>query len=780
MHNKFSLLIVLSIFMMDMTFGQHPWVAYPTANNSDYGVFHFRKSFTLDQRPDELVLHISADNRYKLYVNGQKVCYGPAKGDLQTYKYDVIDVAEFLKEGENVFAAIVFNEGKDMAMSLFSNQTSFMLESENEAYSFLNSDQNWKTYQNTAYSPVTYQQMLWDEPWFRGYYACGPGDRVKSDIYPWGWQNLNFNDNDWEDAETLVFQKEPWPLVPRNIPFMADHEVHPETVRRAGDLTITNFFDEGKSPMVIPAHSKVEIIIDFGHLTMGYPQLTVEGGAGSTIKMSFAEALYQEFNLKAHRDSVGNYTMEGVYDVYITDGPERTFEPLWKRTARYVALTVETQNGPLQLKDLYFEYSGYPYENMATFKSSNDTLNTIFEMCQRTLAMCSGETYYDTPFYEQLSYGGDNLPISHISLYSTTDDQLLREMLRIYPQSVNSETGLMKSAYPSRFDFDMGGWSMAWAQTLDDYFRMKGDSAFVRQFVPAINGILDYYKRHTNENLQVLGTINTQNFLDWSITTSSIPRRNEAGDIENSLMLTAFYILTLEKMSDLYGDLGLEERSLEMNAEAEYLKAGMMQHGWNPELGLFRDHVGQEIYSQHTNILAILADIVPEEDQRALLYKVLHSKVFDEYASSFWTYFVFNAMEKLGEEDLIVNHLGFWKDFINRGFTTTGETGFASHDRSDCHAWSAHPAYYFLHSIAGIKHVGIGFKEILIEPHLGDLKSLATTMPLEQGTLSINYQIEGSMVMAKIEVPNGLKANFKSGERKISLNPGMNEFTFKQ
>ena len=34
-------------------------------------------------------------NCFVLFVNGHRICYGPVKGDLQTYKYDVIDVAVF-------------------------------------------------------------------------------------------------------------------------------------------------------------------------------------------------------------------------------------------------------------------------------------------------------------------------------------------------------------------------------------------------------------------------------------------------------------------------------------------------------------------------------------------------------------------------------------------------------------------------------------------------------------------------------------------------------------
>jgi alpha-L-rhamnosidase len=167
-----------------------PWVSYPSANQTAYGVYHFRKSFDLNNVPDELVIHVSADNRYNLFVNGQRVCYGPAKGDLQTYKYDVIDIAPFLKPGENLLAVLVYNGGEDRPLALLTVQTAFMLRAEDEEFSLLNTDSGWKTYKNPAYEVISYYEMLFRERWFYGFYACGGGDEVFAEKYPWGWETV--------------------------------------------------------------------------------------------------------------------------------------------------------------------------------------------------------------------------------------------------------------------------------------------------------------------------------------------------------------------------------------------------------------------------------------------------------------------------------------------------------------------------------------------------------------------------------------------------------------
>jgi hypothetical protein len=762
--------LFLLVLVLEVEAQNAPWISYPSANQTNYGVYHFRKSFDLKEVPEELVVHVSADNRYNLFVNGERVCYGPAKGDLQTYKYDIVDIAPFLQPGENLLAALVYNGGADKPLAFLSVQTAFLLRAEDNKFSELNTGTDWKVYKNPAYEVISYNEMLFKERWFYGFYACGGGDDVDASKFPWGWETVDFDDSAWLAAEPLVFDKQPpWNLVPRNIPFMADHLVYPAKIRRTNGVDIEPQVWKGKSTLTIPANTSASILVDFEVLTMGYPELTLSGGKNGSVQVKYAEALYEKVNLKAHRDSVEGKTMFGVWDVFRPDGGQRTFRPLWKRCFRYVQFNVETKDEPLEIVSYINEYSGYPYPDMATFESDNDKLDEIFEISKRTLRMCSGETYYDTPFYEQLSYGGDNRPIAAISTYNSTDDRLLREVLRLYPQSENKETGLFKSAYPSRFDFDMGSWSMAWIQTLQDYYFMRGDSAFVAQFVEKIEGVLDFYEYHLDEHTGMIGAVDNKNFVDWSITKGSLVRPNEQGEIEQSALLTLFYAHTLDCAVRLYREIGLEEKAAYWEEISEGIKVAVYANCWDEKEQLFRDYSDKKNFSQHTNLYAILCDVVPPSQQKELLHRILNYEKFDEMASSYFSFFLFKVMEKTGREELFLDNLDFWYNFIDRGHTTCGETGFASHDRSDCHAWSAHPAYYLLSSVCGIKRADIGFNSVKIEPHLGDLKTVQASMPHPKGKISVNYQIKKGKLNAQINLPEGIDGTFHYKNQKIDL-----------
>ena len=74
-----------------------------------YQVLHFRRVFDLKEVPAQFKINVSADNRYRLFVNGKSVSTGPARGDLQHWFFDTVDIAPFLKKGKNVIAALVWD-----------------------------------------------------------------------------------------------------------------------------------------------------------------------------------------------------------------------------------------------------------------------------------------------------------------------------------------------------------------------------------------------------------------------------------------------------------------------------------------------------------------------------------------------------------------------------------------------------------------------------------------------------------------------------------------------
>ena len=113
---------------------------------------------------------------------------------------------------------------------------------------------------------------------------------------------------------------------------------------------------------------------------------------------------------------------------------------------------------------------------------------------------------------------------------------------------------------------------------------------------------------------------------------------------------------------------------------------------------------------------------------------------------------------------------------LTLGLTTWAETPEPT--RSDCHAWSAHPSFDLLATVAGIEPAAPAFNRVTIQPHLGSLKKLNATLPHPQGEITVAYNREGDHLTADVTLPAGLSGNFLWRGKSATLHPGSQHLTF--
>ena len=121
----------------------------------------FRYDFDMQKLPSEAPFLITADQSYKLHVNGQYVCRGPVRGTQSNWHFDIVDILKFLHTGHNWISIEAFTPGKS---TYFYNHkdAAGMLCSANwdngiQIYSNVNS---WQIFRNTAYNSNTAQLSL--------------------------------------------------------------------------------------------------------------------------------------------------------------------------------------------------------------------------------------------------------------------------------------------------------------------------------------------------------------------------------------------------------------------------------------------------------------------------------------------------------------------------------------------------------------------------------------------------------------------------------------------
>ena len=99
-------------------------------------MYHFRRTFDLETQPEKFIIHVSADNRYRLFVNGQSVCRGPARGDLMHWRFETVDIAPYLVKGKNSIAAVVWNFGEFIPLAQMTLRTAFVLAADDSKNKF--------------------------------------------------------------------------------------------------------------------------------------------------------------------------------------------------------------------------------------------------------------------------------------------------------------------------------------------------------------------------------------------------------------------------------------------------------------------------------------------------------------------------------------------------------------------------------------------------------------------------------------------------------------------
>jgi alpha-L-rhamnosidase len=376
------------------------WISCPDNYNSEYGVYLFRKNFFVNSKPNKFIVHVSADNRYKLYINGVYVCNGPARSYLYKWNFESINIASYLQAGMNIISSVVWNFAENSPLAQISGQTGFIVQGNSKTESIINTDTSWLVINDKAYKPVPVS--------INQYYAAGSGEVFNCEKHPWNWMDKDFNTSEWKHAREVETAKPvgcigEWGgpsihlLSQRPIPAMEEKEQRFFKIRRSDIANIPNIPEEflkGKSPITIAPNSKIKILFDQQVLTTAYPILNFSKGRKSSIKLTYAESLFDRNGNKGNRNETDNKQIKGISDIMICDGGDnRIFKTLWWRTFRYIEMEIETKDELLVLNDFYSIFSAYPFDEKASFDCDNPLLKDIWNVGWWTQRLCANETF---------------------------------------------------------------------------------------------------------------------------------------------------------------------------------------------------------------------------------------------------------------------------------------------------------------------------------------------------------------------------------------------------
>ncbi len=741
------------------------------------------KRLQLDKVPGSFIVHVSADNRYKLFVNEKLVSLGPARGEIYHWNFESVDIAPFLAKGENNIAALVWNTGEYGNEAQISFRTAFILQGNGPGEQVLNTDSSWLSSRNEAYSPNP-PQLIYT------YYAAGPGEKVNMNLEMTDWKK-SASVNGWKPAQELfrglpkgVFNwTDGWMLRPSKIPPM---ELTPErlsSARKATGISLPKEFPAEKAALTIPAGKKVTLLLDQGHLTNGYPYLKFSGGKNAVITMGYAEALYidegdkknwRAQNRKGNRNETEGKRFSGVKDEVISNGLKgQEYSPLWWRTWRYLQLEISTSDEDLVIDDVYGLFSGFPFELKASFDAQDSELDKIMETGWRTARLCAMETYMDCPYYEQLQYVGDTRIQALVSLYNAGDDRLMRNAIELLDQSRMAE-GITLSRYPTAHAQEIPPFSLWWISMIHDYWKYRDDMAFIRNMLPGVRQVLNFFRKYQQEDGS-LKNVPYWNFTDWAEEKGWNSGVAPIGKDGLSAALDLQLLNAYQLAAELETSAGMPAFASLYGSAAAKLKATINSRYWNPGRGLFADVSSKDLYSQHVNALAILTGTVSGGNATRLAEKMLKDSAVTQ-ATIYFKYYVNRAVTEAGLGDLYLDLLGDWRKQLAEGLTTWAEISDVDVARSDCHAWGASPNIELFRTVLGIDSDAPGFKKIKIQPHLGKLQKAKGSMPHPNGKIEVMYDLTPGNRKATIVIPDGTTGIFIWKGKSLLLKPGRSSF----
>ncbi|MDR3715128.1 MAG: alpha-L-rhamnosidase C-terminal domain-containing protein [Puia sp.] len=727
----------------DQQLTRGPW--YGKRKEGSAYMIKFKKLLRLDGDPVSANIRISADIKYRLFVNGVMVSRGPAAmacdyGDgmipLQWY-YDQFDSRHAFKKGLNSIAVEVRTTDGAGSSSTTGNAGLIM-----EAGLVLQSGKRVTVATDPSWVCDTSKSYLRDLA-------------IDATRETDGWYTDTAYDPSWSHAvlipETIAAT---WKLTESELPQMMETLVFPTQIR---------FYDTGGKtlstqtasvfPIDLPASPVPQKIrLEFDRLYTGYLGMKLTGRSGTKLFLEAAET---------RGSSAGeiHYTMR--------DGVQ-TYESPALTDAKYVDVTITNPDAALTIDEIALDFSTFPVGYAGSFHCSDPMLNELWKNI-RWIVQQNMQTYHmDSPIHQEPTCdAGDYMIESLINYYTFSSPLLVKQDLR----KIASLLGKTKDRMFHT------SYMLLWLQMLLHYYDYTGDKALLRELSPAVYGLLAQFHSYLGHEGIITRAPNYM-FMDWGDLYGRSFHHPPAS--WGQAYMTAFYYKGLLEGSRLAGAIGQPAKSAEYTGEAARVKAAFAATLFTEKTGLFNNGIyGASTVKPYDwmpedtaityqlpyqNILAVLYGLAPRGDDQHVVRQAISQKEIN--MSPYFMYFVLEAIAQAGRfDDLGFAQMQRWKDISNNPVGL--REGWAAGDFS--HAWGGAPAYEMSSKVLGVVPSKPGFAEVTIAPHTGSLEYASGEVATPRGPVTVDWRRSDTAFTIKTSNPKGMPVVFflplyKNGE----------------
>lgn len=761
-------------------------------------VIAYKLEFTLPV--DGIVrIHVSADQRYRLFLDGVREGEGPCRCDDRVWYFDSYDLE--LRAGEHTIVALVWwlepSQGI-MPAAQITRREAFLMAVDDPHGNLSTGRGNWTS------RPL-------DGIEFHENSLVGTGSLSGATLhldgarFPWevttgageGWTPVSILEKaqtcpmnlGWGCLDTPLLAPNPLPpqrsaRVPLNrLRHVGEHAAGDSrfkvnSVDKAQESDSLAHLAEQNQALTILPNTCRWMLFDLDGYYCGFTELMVSGGAGTRIRVIWAEALFNDNPTpqpgtdpdKGHRDVIEDKSFWGKGDTFLVGNHSQPllYTPFWWNSGRYIAIVVETGDEALRMESISVRETRYPLEQKAVIETDHPTLSQAAPMMWRTLQMCAHETYMDCPYYEQLNYAGDTRIQALVTYVLSSDHRLPRKCIEHFANSL-LPSGLTQARAPCHFKQVIPQFSLYWIGMLYDYALWKGEPEWIRTLMPKVHCVLDTFLSHVGDD-GLLRCPEGWDWVDWAKgwndgSSVSHPKGPEGSSSVNHLQL--IYILGLAvKLENWIGHAAIAGYYRE---QADTLWESAIDSFWCSKRRLFAETSELSSFGEHAQAFAILSDQCEASRGMDLCNGLIPGMELTR-ATGYFQFYKFAALARLGQFDQITNQLGDWQDMVNIGCRTTLERPDPS--RSDCHAWSAHPLYHAAVSLCGISPADFRFESVRIRPALQSIKTANARIPHPKGMIEVAWTTGLDSTELHVNLPAGLAGELIWEASTLALEPG--------
>lgn len=603
----------------------------------------FRKSFVVSQKAGKYGVRITADDYYRLKINGEYVGQGPAQGYPFCYYWNEYDVTEFIHAGENTIEAEVYYQGLiNRAYNSGDRRIGLIAEITADGKPIEKTDETWECAVLRAYLPSHTV----------GYDTCFV-ENYNSRISPKLTKKAVCKQTDH------IFSEKP---------------VHPLQVY-------------SKEPLHKETLTNGALFMDFGTEIVGTLTLTAEGKSGQTVRILCGEETDDS-------DVRVRYRMRCncVYDETWTlaQGINR-LEQYEYKAFRYVTLVPDSG---IIIHNVTARVRHYPFDDdFCQLETDSKELSAVWNICKNGIKYGAQEVYVDCPSREKGQYAGDLTVSSASQILLTGDLSLFTKAIENQRQSSFICPGLM-AVTPGSFMQEIADYSLQFPILALRHYGYTGDREALQENLKTCEAILDHFSRFARSDGLLEAVTDKWNLVDWPVGLRDgydfpldKPIKTDSGAHN---VVNAFYIGAVMQTEQIRSILGIPHK----NCSAALISA-FEQEFLNRETGLYTDSAKTDHSSLHANVLPLFYGFSRPENAKNARDFIMEKGLC---CGVYFAYFVLKALCRIGcYEDaysLIVNESEHsWLNMVREGATTCFEAWGKDQKQNTslCHPWASGP-----------------------------------------------------------------------------------------